>query len=125
MLFFFFFSFNPLKNFHKSLDGRRPTSISASNKLLVKDKSSKNLLFFFFVMVPAMCLLFIFNITCTKRSSKVFYISLLKEKKIKERKKQFLQSYSVSFCLMETFYSIKFTCTLNNPKAPLNAQIID
>lgn len=38
-------------------------------KLLEKDKGN-NLLFFFFVMVPATCLLFIFNITCTKRCLK-------------------------------------------------------
>ena len=40
-------------------------------KSLQQDKSNENSLFFFFVMVPATCLLFIFNITFTKKNKKL------------------------------------------------------
>jgi hypothetical protein len=55
--------------FSNPQNGRSPTSYSVFHIIRERQMQLYSL-FFFFVMVPATCLLFIFNITCTKRSFK-------------------------------------------------------
>lgn len=61
--------FSAIWTFPNPQNGRSPTSYSVFHIIRERQKQWY-LLFFFFVMVPATCLLFIFNITCTKRSFK-------------------------------------------------------